>query len=157
MAACLWEGRIVRVQSLEVPSRERLIVSWRSLQESRDRRSSRPRRRPSSSPFDATLCCRSMTASMPCNPRSHTCALVTGSLSAASWHQPPAGCRRRQAGEEEVQDLSDRLLPITEVRTEQGKLHMFVAIDRTSKFAFVELHERASSSRRPAPAVRPCH
>lgn len=31
---------------------------------------------------------------------------------------------------------------IAEVRTEQGKLHMFVAIDRTSKFAFVELHER---------------
>lgn len=75
-------------------------------------------------------------------------------------------------------------IDIAEVRTEQGKLHMFVAIDRTSKFAFVELHEKAttavsrefllrlieavsykstpyspttaSSSRRPAPAVRPC-
>lgn len=33
-----------------------------------------------------------------------------------------------------------------EVRTEQGKLHMFVAIDRTSKFAFVELHEKASTA-----------
>lgn len=33
---------------------------------------------------------------------------------------------------------------IAEVRTEQGKLHMFVAIDRTSKFAFAELHERAT-------------
>ena len=33
---------------------------------------------------------------------------------------------------------------IAEVRTAQGKLHMFVAIDRTSKFAFVELHERAT-------------
>jgi transposase InsO family protein len=31
-----------------------------------------------------------------------------------------------------------------EVRTEQGKLHLFVAIDRTSKFAFVELHEKAT-------------
>lgn len=31
-------------------------------------------------------------------------------------------------------------IDIAEVRTEQGKLHMFVAIDRTSKFAFVELH-----------------
>jgi transposase InsO family protein len=30
------------------------------------------------------------------------------------------------------------------VRTEQGKLHLFVAIDRTSKFAFVELHEKAT-------------
>ncbi|MGY3333474.1 hypothetical protein ACVILI_006551 [Mesorhizobium sp. USDA 4775] len=33
-------------------------------------------------------------------------------------------------------------IDIAEVRTEQGKLHMFVAIDRTSKFAFVELHEK---------------
>ena len=33
---------------------------------------------------------------------------------------------------------------IAEVRTEQGKLHLFVAIDRTSKFAFVQLHEKAT-------------
>jgi transposase-like protein len=33
---------------------------------------------------------------------------------------------------------------IAEVRTGQGKLLMLVAIDRTSKFAFVELHERIS-------------
>lgn len=31
-------------------------------------------------------------------------------------------------------------IDIAEFRTEQGKLHMFVAIDRTSKFASVELH-----------------
>lgn len=35
-------------------------------------------------------------------------------------------------------------IDIAEVRTEQGKLLMLVAIDRTSKFAFVELHERIS-------------
>jgi transposase InsO family protein len=35
-------------------------------------------------------------------------------------------------------------IDIAEVRTEQGKLYMLVAIDRTSKFAFVELHERVS-------------
>ena len=35
-------------------------------------------------------------------------------------------------------------IDIAEVRTEQGKLHLFVAIDRTSKFAFVELHEKAT-------------
>ncbi len=34
---------------------------------------------------------------------------------------------------------------IAEVRTEQGKLHLFVAIDRTSKFAFAQLHERATT------------
>lgn len=35
-------------------------------------------------------------------------------------------------------------IDIAEVRTEEGKLHMFVAIDRTSKFAFVELRDRAT-------------
>ena len=33
---------------------------------------------------------------------------------------------------------------IAEVRAGEGKLHMLVAIDRTSKFAFVELRERVS-------------
>ena len=33
---------------------------------------------------------------------------------------------------------------IAEVQTEEGKLYLFVAIDRTSKFAYVELHERAT-------------
>lgn len=37
-------------------------------------------------------------------------------------------------------------IDIAEVRTEQGKMHMFVAIDRTSKFAFVELHEKATTA-----------
>ena len=36
-------------------------------------------------------------------------------------------------------------IDIAEVRTAEGKLYMFVAIDRTSKFAFVELHERATT------------
>jgi hypothetical protein len=34
-------------------------------------------------------------------------------------------------------------IDIAEVRTAEGKLYLFVAIDRTSKFAFVELHEKA--------------
>ena len=33
---------------------------------------------------------------------------------------------------------------IAEVQTAEGKLYLFVAIDRTSKFAFVELHPQAS-------------
>ena len=32
---------------------------------------------------------------------------------------------------------------IAEVRTKEGKLHLFVGIDRTSKLAFVQLHEQA--------------
>ena len=35
-------------------------------------------------------------------------------------------------------------IDIAEVRTEQGKLYLLVAIDRTSKFAFVQLHEKAT-------------
>jgi len=35
-------------------------------------------------------------------------------------------------------------IDIAEVRTEDGKLHMFVAIDRVTKFTFAELHELAT-------------
>src|SRR5215217_9134301 len=35
-------------------------------------------------------------------------------------------------------------IDIAEVRTEQGRLYLLVAIDRTSKFAFVQLHEKAT-------------
>src|SRR6201993_3101553 len=34
-------------------------------------------------------------------------------------------------------------IDIAEVQTAEGKLYLLVAIDRTSKFAFVELHEKA--------------
>lgn len=34
-------------------------------------------------------------------------------------------------------------IDIAEVQTAEGKLYMFVAVDRTSKFAFVELHREA--------------
>src|SRR3954447_6125714 len=35
-------------------------------------------------------------------------------------------------------------IDIAQVSTEQGKLYLFVALDRTSKFAFVQLHGRAN-------------
>ena len=35
-------------------------------------------------------------------------------------------------------------IDIAEVRTAEGKLPLLVAIDRTSKFAFVELHEKVT-------------
>ena len=35
-------------------------------------------------------------------------------------------------------------IDIAEVHTAEGKLYLFVAIDRTSKFAYVELHQRAT-------------
>ena len=36
-------------------------------------------------------------------------------------------------------------IDIAEVRTEEGKFYLFLAIDRTSKFAFMELHEKATT------------
>ena len=36
-------------------------------------------------------------------------------------------------------------IDIAEVRTEQGRLYLLVAIDRTSKFAFVELHQKVTT------------
>jgi len=35
-------------------------------------------------------------------------------------------------------------LDIAQVRTEEGKLYLFVAIDRTSKWAYAELHAKAN-------------
>src|SRR5271155_2741678 len=36
-------------------------------------------------------------------------------------------------------------IDIAEVRTAEGKLYLFIAIDRTSKFAFTELHVKATT------------
>lgn len=36
-------------------------------------------------------------------------------------------------------------IDVAEVRTERGQLHPFVAIDRTSTFAFIDLHEEATT------------
>jgi hypothetical protein len=44
-------------------------------------------------------------------------------------------------------------IDIAEVRTEEGKLHLFVAIDRTSKFAFAQLHEKATRAVGESPKV----
>ena len=46
-------------------------------------------------------------------------------------------------------------IDIAEVRTAEGKLYLFVAIDRTSKFAFAELHEKATTTRRGRLPARP--
>src|SRR6476661_232558 len=55
------------------------------------------------------------------DPTSDT--LVIASPPTAPWDQPPAGCRRCQAGKEEVQDpIGFFHIDIAEVRTEQGKL-----------------------------------
>ena len=42
-------------------------------------------------------------------------------------------------------------IDLAEVRTAEGKLYLFVAIDRTSKFAVVELVEKADAFRQLRP------
>ena len=74
-------------------------------------------------------------------------ALVAASLSATTRDQPVAGNGRRSARKEKFKSypIGYFHIDIAEVRTAEGKLYLFVAIDRTSKFAFVELHERATT------------
>jgi hypothetical protein len=45
-------------------------------------------------------------------------------------------------------------IDLAEVQTAEGKLYLFVAIDRTSKFAFVQLVEKADRVTRRAPTRR---
>lgn len=52
--------------------------------------------------------------------------------------------RRRSKKAFEHYSLEYFRIDIAEVRTEEGKLHLFVALDRTSKVAYAELHPRAT-------------
>lgn len=63
------------------------------------------------------------------------------------WMTASTPCRRRgQAGQ--VQRISHWLLPHrhAEVRTEEGRFYMFVAIDRSSKFVLNEMHENSRTA-----------
>lgn len=63
-------------------------------------------------------------------------------------HFPPARCRRDQDAQEKFKayPIGYFHIDIAEVRTEEGLLYMFAAIDRTSKLVFVELHEKATGA-----------
>ena len=71
-------------------------------------------------------------------------ALIAAPLPPASWHQPPA--RGGQAGERKFKPYPIGYFPIdiAEAGAEEGKLYLLAAVDRTSKFAFVELNEKAT-------------
>jgi transposase InsO family protein len=74
-------------------------------------------------------------------------ALFFAPLPAASRHQPVAGDRWRQADEKKFKryPIGYFHVDLAELRTAEGKLYLFVAIDRTSKFAFAQLVERANT------------
>ena len=128
----------------------------RPARRSRNRRCYRSRTRRSSSPFAGIRCCRWTIAFMPCSRR-------IPHLTRSSLHRclqrhgisPPARGRGRQAGQEEVQEPTRSATStsiIAEVQTAEGKLYLYVAIDRTSKFAFVQFvrEDRRGPRRRPS-------
>src|SRR5207302_1909659 len=71
--------------------------------------------------------------------------IIVASLPEAARHLAPAAGQGRGCRQAKIQSLPDRLfhIDIAELRTAEGKLYLFVAIDRTSKFAFVTLYEKA--------------
>jgi hypothetical protein len=73
-------------------------------------------------------------------------ALIAASLPAAPWDLSAAPSRRQASPKSKfkVYPIGYFHIDIAEVRTAQGGLHLIVAIDRTSKFAFVELHEKVT-------------
>src|SRR5215210_2610491 len=57
---------------------------------------------------------------------------------------PDVGCAEPKRSRFKAYPIGYFHLDIAEVHTEEGRLHLFVAIDRTSKFAFARLHEEAT-------------
>ncbi|SAY47130.1 Integrase core domain protein [Komagataeibacter rhaeticus] len=74
-------------------------------------------------------------------------ALFIASLSSAPWDQPTArdteGDKPKRA-KFKTYPIGYFHIDIAEVRTEMGRLYLFVVVDRTSKFAFVQLHQKAT-------------
>ena len=73
-------------------------------------------------------------------------AVSPSPLPAAAWHLPLAGRRRGQAEAQKFKryPIGFFHIDIAEVQTAEGKLYLFVGIDRTSKFAVTQLVEKAN-------------
>ena len=78
-------------------------------------------------------------------PTPPTHALVAPPVPPAPRDQPVAGTQGKARPKERFKKypIGYVHLDIAEVRTEGGKLYLFVAIDRTSKVCYAELHEQA--------------
>src|SRR5215210_4398103 len=80
----------------------------------------------------------------------HRCLRRHGSATAAPRQRhgiarlPDVECAEPKRSRFKAYPIGYFHLDIAEVHTEQGRLHLFVAIDRTSKFAFARLHEKAT-------------
>jgi IS30 family transposase len=92
----------------------------------------------------ATRSCRSTTAVRAAGHDPASDALGARSRPAASWHQPIA----RHGGDKPANQkfkaypIGNFHIDIAEVRTEEGKLHLYVGIDRTSKLASLNSMKR---------------
>jgi len=86
-------------------------------------------------------------AFMPCRPpfhtsRDHPCIVASSGMGSAVCLRPQGDKPARKKFKS--YPIGYFHIDIAEVRTEEGKLYLFVAIDRTSKFAYAELHEKAN-------------
>ena len=86
---------------------------------------------------------------LPLCPAAHdpaSDALVPSPVSATPRDLPLAASRRRSLRQTQIQGLSDRLLSYRHRRGSNcaGQAPTIVAIDRTSKLAFVEMHEKVA-------------
>ncbi len=83
-----------------------------------------------------------------CAPTDHppSDAFVVALMPSAPRYFSIAGGRRRQRAKEEVKSypIGYFHVDIAEVHTAEGRLYLLVAIDRTSKFAFTQLVEKAT-------------
>ena len=75
----------------------------------------------------------------PCGNDSSPYSIVSASVPQTPRHQPAAGDRWREGREETLQTVSTFHIDIAEVQTVEGKLYLYVAVDRTSKFTFVQV------------------
>jgi transposase InsO family protein len=98
------------------------------------------------SPSEGILCCRSTIAYTPAADRPASDALVPASLPAAPRDLPAAAVEGEASAKRKFKayPIGYFHIDIAEVRTAQGKLYLLVAINRTSKFAFIELHEKVA-------------
>lgn len=69
-------------------------------------------------------------------------------MPATPRHLAAAGYRGRQADQEDIQSLPDQFLPRRDRRGSDGdrKPYLYVGIDRTSKYAFTQLVDKATTA-----------
>ena len=90
-------------------------------------------------------------ASMPCRQQCRISDPVRSLMQSVPLKRPRDSARLPEIAGDKVAKNTILFYPIgyfhldiAEVRTEEGKLYLFVAIDRTSKFVFAQFHEAAN-------------